>query len=180
MFYRFFLHLSTSKSGAYLRPAEKIYVLPFIGLTIAIWWQLLLPTFAEERQVVQLLFVPLKFSDLRVKSLASSIHLYTLQSYATFLPLPVVSSRQPKMQPKNLFYQPPNIHESSLSSLFLPYIQHIGACKTPLKPTGFVIVSGDPEGGTSAEVWSPKSNADSGPSPETCSHPRWMRSARGW
>ena len=33
---------------------------------------------------------------LRVKSLASSIHLYTLQSYATFLPLLVLSSMQPK------------------------------------------------------------------------------------
>ena len=63
---------------------------------------------------------------------------------------PAPSSQQHAAQ--KLVQSSHHVHASSLSSLFLPYIQHIGACKTPLKPTGFVIISGDPEGGTSAEV----------------------------
>ena len=71
---------------------------------------------------------------------------------------PAPSSQQHAAQnaAQKLVQSSHHVHASSLSSLFLPYIQHIGACKTPLKPTGFVIISGDPEGGTSAEVWSPQ------------------------
>ena len=46
-------------------------------------------------------------------------------------------------------------HYMFMSLPFLPFsflISSIGACKTPLKPTGLVIVGGDPEIGTSAEV----------------------------
>ena len=45
-----------------------------------------------------------------------------------------------------------------MSKLFLPFfvMSSIAACKGPPKPTGLVIVGGDPDGGTSAEVWSPK------------------------
>ena len=40
--------------------------------------------------------------------------------------------------------------------LALLTIQLTRACKGPPKPTGLVIVGGDPEGGTSVELWSPQ------------------------
>ena len=79
---------------------------------------MLLPTFAEERQVVQLLFVLLKLSG-SIHSPARSIftHCNLTQPFS-------LSQYSAACSPKTSSDQPLYVHESSLSSIFLPYIRH--------------------------------------------------------
>ena len=89
---------------------------------------------------------------LRVKSLADLIRLYIAAFLRNLSPLvpPQCWSRSPNAECKPA--------QPIMFKLFLPFfvMSSVAACKGPPKPTGLVIVGGDLDGGTSAEVCSPK------------------------